>query len=317
MTDVSVCIITYNQEKFISQAIESVLMQETDVNYEIVIGEDCSTDKTGEIVKEYGRKYADKIVPLFNNSNSGMHRNQARALKACQGKYVALLDGDDYWTCPCKLQKQVDFLEINKECTICFHKTEVFYEDKSKKAYNSPVQDQKKISTIYDLLEENSMQTSSVMFRNRLFNELPDFYFKVVIPDYYLHLINAHYGNIGYIDEVMSAYRIHKDGIWSMKQEKNVIRNVFNIIEIFNEFNIYTDYKYNDKIKSRICSLFYGLLSKYEEEHDRCNAKKALIHFRKILPFNVFLNTLFKLYMPFLYNSCRYYKRILFKQIGL
>lgn len=112
---VSVLMITYNHEKYIAQAIDSVLMQKTNFDYEIVIGEDCSTDKTREIVLEYKAKHPDKIKLLLQEKNLGMIQNFIDTLKACTGKYIALLEGDDYWTDPYKLQKQVDFLEANPE----------------------------------------------------------------------------------------------------------------------------------------------------------------------------------------------------------
>lgn len=110
---VSVWMITYNHEKFIAQAIDSVIMQKTNFDYEIVIGEDCSTDRTREIVLEYKAKHPDKFKLLLQEKNVGMMQNFIVTLKTCNGKYIALLEGDDYWTDPLKLQKQVDFLQAN------------------------------------------------------------------------------------------------------------------------------------------------------------------------------------------------------------
>ena len=122
---VSVLTITYNHEKYIAQAIESVLIQEVNFDYELVIGEDCSTDKTREIVIDYQRKYPHKIRLLLNEKNLGMHRNFAQTYHACRGQYIAVLEGDDFWTSPHKLQKQVDFLDNNPDFAICFHNMQV------------------------------------------------------------------------------------------------------------------------------------------------------------------------------------------------
>jgi glycosyltransferase involved in cell wall biosynthesis len=106
---VSVLMITYNHEKFIAQAIDSILMQQTDFEYEIVVGDDFSKDRTRAILDNYKKKHPSKIKLLFPDRNLGMHRNFIQTLNSCQGQYVALLEGDDYWTSPYKLQKQVDF----------------------------------------------------------------------------------------------------------------------------------------------------------------------------------------------------------------
>ena len=118
---VSVFMITYNHEKYIAEALDSILMQKTDFDFDIVIGEDCSTDATRRIVLEYSRKYPDKIKLLLHNVNVGFISNLMYVLEACTGKYVAMCEGDDYWTDPFKLQKQVDFLEANKEYILATH----------------------------------------------------------------------------------------------------------------------------------------------------------------------------------------------------
>lgn len=110
---VSVLMITYNHEKFIAQAIDSILMQQVNFDYEIVIGEDCSTDGTRAIVIQYQKEYPDKIRLLLPEENLGMHKNFVQTFRACQGEYIALLEGDDYWTSPRKLQKQVDFFRLS------------------------------------------------------------------------------------------------------------------------------------------------------------------------------------------------------------
>src|SRR5215831_15832736 len=116
----SVCVITYNHEEYIAEALEGVLKQVTDFPFEVVIGEDKSADRTREICESYAAKYPQiRILPP--EENMGMMKNFWRTWKACQGKYIAYLEGDDYWTDPLKLQKQVDFLEANPGYSTCFH----------------------------------------------------------------------------------------------------------------------------------------------------------------------------------------------------
>lgn len=122
---VSVAMTTYNHEKYIRSALDSVLMQKTDFRYEIVIGEDCSTDNTKAIVEEYARKYPDIIKPIFHEENVGGRRNAYEVKHRCMGKYIAYLEGDDYWTDENKLRKQVEFLEANPEYIAVVHRYQV------------------------------------------------------------------------------------------------------------------------------------------------------------------------------------------------
>ena len=131
----SVCIITYNQEKYIEQAIESILMQKTDFTFQIIISDDCSTDETPDIIKKYSEIYPDKIKAFFQEKNLGPEKNYLFCFSQAKTKYVVINDGDDYFLSPDKLQKQVDFLENNPEYTICFHPVKKIYEDTGKTEY--------------------------------------------------------------------------------------------------------------------------------------------------------------------------------------
>lgn len=211
---VSVCMITYNHEAFIKEAIEGVLMQQTSFPIELVIGEDCSTDRTREICIEYQQKYPDKIRLLLNEKNLGMMPNFIQTLNACTGKYIALCEGDDYWTDPLKLQKQVDFLEENEAYAICFHDVEVVFENKvPEKGKGFEYEGNKDEFTFDDLLfTGNLMHTPSVVFRRqeKTFPEID-----AVTGDYFLHLYNAYYGKIKRLREKMACYRVHDNGVFS------------------------------------------------------------------------------------------------------
>jgi len=250
---VSVCITTYNHERYIAQAIESVLIQSPNFDYEIIIGEDDSSDNTRRIVKEYKRKYPDKIRLFLNDRKDVIYINGqptgrwnfVNNLKNARGKYIALLEGDDYWTDPNKLQKQVDFLDSQPECVICFHNVNVIYDSKrDKKPHPFYFQDSsfdftrrvpKPITTLKDLLNGNFIQTPSVMFRARLFEEFPDWFYKTGIGDWPLHVLNAQHGNIGYIDEVMAAYRVHSGGTWSSRSRVEVLDTLIPTAELIKE----------------------------------------------------------------------------------
>jgi glycosyltransferase involved in cell wall biosynthesis len=209
--------VTYNHLNFIEQAIESVLMQETDFDYELVIGEDCSTDGTREIVKSYAEKYPNRIRALLHPHNLGMQQNFVRVLEACQGTYIALLEGDDYWTDSLKLQKQVDFLEANPDFSICFHKIKILEDNKLKDDYITTVPAE--ITTIEDLAKGNYIHTPSCIFRNRGLEIIGEHFQYSPIGDYYLHMMNAQFGKLFSMNDTMSVYRVHNDGCWSKKSQ--------------------------------------------------------------------------------------------------
>lgn len=244
---VSVCMITYNHERFIAQAIESALMQETDFSVELVIGEDCSTDGTRAIVMEYAQRYPDRIRPLLRERNLGMITNFVATLQACRGKYIALLEGDDYWTDPHKLQKQVEFLEAHPECSICFHNAMVEYEDSSRPARTYCPPNQKTVSTLEDILERNLIPTCSVMYHWGLVRELPEWFFRLRMGDWPLHVLHAQHGKIGYVDRVMGVYRIHLGSIYSLSDKLDWLIAVF---DMYAELNAHLHREYQEKIIS-------------------------------------------------------------------
>ena len=245
---VSVLMITYNHEKFIAQAIDSILMQKVNFDYEIVIGEDCSTDNTRQIVIDYQKKSPDKIRLLLPEKNLGMHINLINTYKACQGKYIAVLEGDDYWISSDKLKKQVDFLDNNSDFSICFNNSLVFWEDE----HRDPaifLHNQSKISTLDNLLTRNFISTPSVMYRGGLIKNFPNWYYEQGMGDWTFHILNAQYGKIGYIDEVMSAYRVHETGVWSSKSREYQLKET---IKMLNNINKHFKYRYKIIINNAI-----------------------------------------------------------------
>lgn len=184
-------------------------MQETDFPVELVIGDDYSTDKTREICLEYQRKFPDKIRVLAREKNLGIAENFIDALDNCDGKYIALCEGDDYWTHPQKLQKQTDFLEANPDFAMCFHNAIVIYDNKNK-ASHKLTNEKKDVFTFADVVKKNfSMATNSCVYRNNIYQSLPDSF---PMFDWTLHLLVSSHGNIKFFDEVMSIYRRHEGG---------------------------------------------------------------------------------------------------------
>ncbi len=213
---VSVLMTTYNHEAFIVQAIEGVLMQETDFAFELLIGEDCSTDQTREIVLEYAKRFPNRIQVISPMANEGGNCNFSRLLAASRGSYIAWIEGDDYWIDPEKLQLQTDFLDANPEFAICFHSVYRVYEDGSERLQQLTNEGQAWMTTIEDLCRGNYIETASVMYR-KSFETLPDWLIPLPIGDWPINILHAQYGKIGYINRPMSVYRIHNCGIWTSR----------------------------------------------------------------------------------------------------
>ena len=227
---VSISVITYNHANYIEQALESVLMQETDFDYEIIIGEDDSTDGTRDIVQSYQKKYPDTITVLLNERENVIYidgkptgrRNLINNLQHCKGEYIALLEGDDYWTDLHKLQKQVEFLDKNLDYSMCFHKVLFVSEESNVDPVVYQPYKKKRSYTLEDLIQKNFIATLSVVYRNLgFFSNLPQWYYSMPVGDYPLHLLAAEKGSIGYLDDQMGVRRVHKSGYWSsMSLEK-------------------------------------------------------------------------------------------------
>ncbi len=163
--------------------------------------------------RQYQRRFPDKIHLRLAASNQNNNRAWGEAIVGARGKYVALLDGDDYWTSPRKLQLQVRFLETHPECAICFHNALIIFDDGRETQLHNPDQ-QKTFSTIEDLWERNFMATCSVMFRAGLTPALPNWFWGMRFGDWPLHLLNAEHGTIGYLPDVMAPYRRHAGGVF-------------------------------------------------------------------------------------------------------
>jgi glycosyltransferase involved in cell wall biosynthesis len=254
--------ITYNHERFISQALNSALAQDTDFNYEIVVGEDGSDDSTLAIVESIRDRHADRIQLLDPPPhNLGMMRNFERTFRACRGKYIAILEGDDYWTDPGKLQKQVDALKSDPHAAICYHRMKVCYEDGSVSGATSN-ENEKSVSTIIDLAGKNFIHTASCVFVNNLQGKLPSWFLSLPVADYPLHLLNAQYGDIRFVDEIMGVYRIHDGGVWESKPYKykflQWMRLLDSISGCFSE-------EVNEALKEQKYNLLESVMSDYGE----------------------------------------------------
>jgi len=241
---------TYNHERFVAQAIESVLAQKTDFQYRLYIADDCSTDGTQAIIKHYAQKHPNRISAVFSPHNIGIlheDRLSIKVLKLCKARYVALLEGDDFWTDESKLQRQVDFLEGHPNFAISFHNATVIYEDGSKETRNFHPPNQPAVRSLEDLILDNFIQTNTIMFRRGLFGDFPDWFYSLKLGDWPMHILNAQHGKIGYIDEVMAAYRVHDKGYWT---SMDLSVKLFEIIKMLDNIDVYLDHKYRRQVRA-------------------------------------------------------------------
>ena len=252
---------TYNHAKFIRKALDSALMQKTDFDFEILISEDCSTDGTREIVQEYQQKFPEKIRLLLSEKNIHTNEVVSRGIHAAQGTYIALLDGDDYWLSSDKLQKQVDFLNTHPECSMCFHNAQAFNEDSNEEQWNWTSSNQKEFSTLEDLWRGNFIATCATMFRNHLITRIPDWYNSFFpITDWPLYVLIAEHGKIGYLNEVMGAYRLHAGGLYSPYTVKQKLSKT---LDFYQRINRFLDFRYDTDIKTATSIYFYEWTEEY------------------------------------------------------
>ncbi len=233
----SILCITYNHERYIAQAIESMLMQKTNFDVEIVIGEDCSTDKTREICIDYHARNPEKIKLLLNEKNLGAIPNFIQTLNACQGKYVALLEGDDYWIAPHKLQKQVDFLESNPDYVICHHRYYTYNKEHNRNSLSAIMKD---TISIEDLARDYKVRTLTCVFSNIL-KEMPAWLLRSPVGDYPLFMILAQYGKIKFLNEPMAVYNIHPGGECNKKNPIEQMKTDISIKELMYQYGNFAD----------------------------------------------------------------------------
>lgn len=301
---VSVFMVAYNHEEYIAKAIDSVLMQNTDFDYEIVIGEDCSTDNTRNIIISYGNRYPDKFKLLLNETNLGMHKNGAKTLQACKGEYIAMLEGDDYWTSLDKLQKQVDFLDSHPECSISFHNVTEIYEDIDRESHDVFKNNRKEIYTVEDLLVENFIPTPSTMFRNGLVPNIPEWVSLLPMGDWPLHILNALHGKIGYINEVMAVHLNHKGGAWAAMRQNWLEAKKANVL-LYDSLYTHLDPGFRPKIATLLHNACIDIAKGYEDLSEPELAKKYAILSLSRHPVisKEMIKTLLRLYIPRLYAA--------------
>lgn len=248
---VSICVITYNHKAYIEQALESILAQKTNFEFEIVIGEDKSTDDTLAICRAYSEKYPHIIRLLDTRQNIGVVPNFIRTANACKGKYIAVLEGDDYWIDDYKLQKQADVLEQDTERTICFTGRKEYYEAEN---HFDIITDDRGDNRFYveDFAKDTFFHLSSVLFRKpttpQWFDRFQHFKGLYDRP-LYVSLLAESEGYAYKIKDICSVYRLNNNSTFTplaaMKRNNMVADMYANIKALHPELAIYLNYHLN------------------------------------------------------------------------
>lgn len=279
---VSVWMTTYNHERYIAEAIKSVVMQKTKFKFELVIGEDCSTDNTAKICREYAQMYPDIIKLFVREKNLGMMENGFQTFSQTKGKYTACLEGDDYWIDDNKLQMQVDALENDKNAVICFTKVKFWDEMSQEYVENIALRfiDKNRFS-FFDILKLNVISTGSVLFKNKFNSMLPQEIYLFPIGDWLIYLFLMLNGSEAiYLNKVTTVYRKHDGGIYS--QTSQLSRILLNISIYEKLLTLPQFQKYKSQIKKEISEKSY-IVARIESKKDKPDSYLVKNGFRKTI----------------------------------
>jgi len=304
---VSVLCLAYNHEKYIRQTLEGFVMQKTDFRYEVIVHDDASTDETARIIREYAEKYPELITAIYQKENQ---RSQKISIwknhvnHRIRGRYVALCEGDDYWTSEEKLQKQVRTMENNPSCAMCVHKIQEVKADGSPTPVFRPSAEiQEGIVDLQQFLyirHRYPFQTASYFMLTDLWlqftNDPPPFKKVISVGDEPMLLFMAAHGDIYYLQECMSAYRTFSEGSWSASNKRDYrkrqkkVQDTYHMMQLFAEF---TNHQYDYRLD------WYEAHALWVAEEYRTLAGKEKRHLLKQLTFKNQVFALLSAYFPF------------------
>ena len=323
---VSICCVTYNHEKYIGETIDGFLMQETDFAFEILIHDDCSDDDTQKIILNYKEKYPNIIRTVFQKENQyskGIKRFFSFLFQIANGAYYALCEGDDFWTDSRKLQIQLDEMKKYPNIGMSFHPAFEFYDNKRTGKILSRHFHANQLVTTSDIILGGGVfcPTASLMFKKEALSDLPEWFFKAPVGDYFMQILGSSNGGALYIDRPMSIYRKGHSGSWTnslfsdpegfVEQYTQKHQDLkLDMIKTLKEKNRYFDNRYNAEIQQRISiallslSLVYlkvGMFEKFQTA-----IEKSCKTYKKSLSLQYFLY-LFKNHPYFLHALYKYY----------
>lgn len=266
---ISVCCITYNQEKYIDDCINSILEQELPYEYEIIIGDDCSSDSTREKLKEWLCKYPDKITVIYNEKNLGPNGNILSVFKQASGKYIAFCEGDDYWIDKSKLLKQYNALKENPDADFCFHSA--YMEKHNRRTKSFSFGDKVKKFYTKDVLQVVGQfaPTASYMFKRNINSKLPAWFPECCVGDLFLELYAMKNGGI-YLPEPMSVYRVNTVGSWSEAIQNDIHKFTERHLNIAQHLEFAkTDFEdCTNEFNKKIANVFLNMCTRFIFEKD-------------------------------------------------
>ncbi|NDV95258.1 glycosyltransferase [Dysgonomonas sp. 521] len=257
---VNIILITYNHAGYIRQTLEGIIMQQTPHDVEIIVADDCSTDNTIEIIREYEDKTSFSFTYLAKEHNVGYNRNYQLAFAACTGDYIAIMEGDDYWIKPSHLQNHIEHLEKTPEASMSYNRHIRLFEDQNREEIFDWADDKdyEPVTTEQLAMGNRIGNLSCCVFRGRLIQQLDPKLFDMEIADWMLGMYMGQFGPLLYLKDVTTVYRIHDNGQWSKMNEKE---QCIRVIELISQYDKYFNYKYTEvftKHKRRLEILLYG-----------------------------------------------------------
>ncbi len=245
---ISVLLVTYNHENHIRQALDALFGQVIDEPIELIIADDASSDNTLAIIKTYEEKdnrFSFKY--LDNVKNLGITKNYQRGFSACTGQYVAVLEGDDYWVSPFKLQRQVDFLDTHWECELCTVNYFVFEEERLHLYARTNMGTGYRLISARDLIADNLVGNfSTCLYRKSALTALPEQLFEICSYDWIVNICVANSSWIGFLEEPMSVYRCHSNGAWTQISHLEKLNAQLKLIPAYDEL---TNHVYHTEFK--------------------------------------------------------------------
>lgn len=246
----SVLLVTYNHEKYLRKALDCLFAQQYSEPIELVVADDSSSDSTMDIFKSYEKQESRFIFKYLDNSiNLGITRNYQRAFAACSGEYIAVLEGDDYWISPFKLQRQVDFLDNHWESNLCSVNYLVYEENRAHFYPRTAIGQSHRLISARDLIADNLVGNfSTCMYRKSALDNLPVELFNIRSYDWIVNICVAQASMIGFLEEPMSVYRLHSKGVWSNTPH---IKQLKLQLELIPAYNLLTNNIYKREFESQ------------------------------------------------------------------
>lgn len=279
---ISVWMITFNHRPYIRQAVESVLAQRTSFPFEIVIGDDCSTDGTRDLLREMAAAHPAMIRLLLHERNIGMIANQNAVFEACRGTHVAMLEGDDYWTDTGKLEAQLQAMDAHPDCWLSFHPC--FESRRGRRmSWLGPIA---KVVPVQQVILGGGYfcPTASLMLRREVVADLPPFLLDAPAGDYYLQILGADHGGALYLPQPMCVYRVNAAGSWSLSvgnfRSKQAFRH--RTLATMERMDAYLEHRHHASFQAKLADLHLVMAFDYLMHGDRENFRIHLAHARQM-----------------------------------